>query len=41
MSCFYIGARESDDDIDDIYIRPNIEAKLKLKNDTAASSKYE
>lgn len=41
MSCFFIGARESDDDIDTIYIRPNIEAKLQLKNDTAASSKYE
>lgn len=41
MSCFYIGARESEDEIDDIYIRPNIESKLKLKNDTKASSKYE
>jgi len=41
MSCFYIGARESEDEVDDIYIRPNIESKLKLKNDTKASSKYE
>ena len=41
ISCFYIGARESEDDTDDIYIRPNIESKLKLKNDTKASSQYE
>ena len=41
ISCFYIGARESEDGLDDIYIRPNIEAKLKLKNDTNASSQYE
>ena len=41
ISCFYIGARESEEDIDEIYIRPNIEAKLKLKNDTKASSQYE
>lgn len=41
ISCFYIGAREAEDDFDDIYIRPNIEAKLKLKNDLKASSQYE
>lgn len=41
MSCFYIGARESEDDTVDIYIRPNIESKLKLKSDVKASSKYE
>ena len=41
MGCFIIGARESADDVDDIYITPNIEAKLQLKNDTAASAKYE
>ena len=38
MSCFYIGARESEDGVDDIYIRPNIESKLFLKNDLRASS---
>lgn len=41
MSCFYIGARESEDEFDDIYIRPNINSKLKLKNDVKASSKFE
>ena len=41
MSCFYIGARETESDVDDIYIRPNIEAKLLLKDDAKASSKYE
>ena len=42
ISCFFIGIREGLDDEDDvIYIRPNIEAKLQLKNDVAASSKYE
>lgn len=39
MSCFYIGARESDDGVDDIYIRPNIESKLGLKNDEKATAK--
>jgi hypothetical protein len=41
MSCFYIGARESDEGDDIIYIRPNIEAKLAFKDDEKASSKYE
>ena len=41
IGCFYIGVREGEDDIDDVYIRPNIESKLRLKNDTLASSKYE
>lgn len=41
ISCFYIGARETEDDIDDIYIRPNIEAKLEIKDDSKASSQYE
>ena len=41
VSCFYIGCREAEDDLDDIYIRPNIESKLKLKNDSKASSQYE
>lgn len=40
-SCFYIGARESEEGNDDIYIRPNINSKLMLKNDTKASSQYE
>lgn len=40
MSCFFIGAREGEFD-DDIYIRPNIESKLRLKNDSVASAKYE
>jgi len=40
-SVFYIGARESEDDTSDIYIRPNIESKLKLKNDLIATSKHE
>jgi hypothetical protein len=38
MSCFYIGARESEDDLIEIYITPNIESKLTLKDDTLASS---
>ena len=41
ISCFYIGARESEDEMDDIYIRPNIESKLQLKSDLKASSKHE
>lgn len=40
ISCFNIGARESEDG-SEIYIRPNIESKLKIKNDNKASSKYE
>lgn len=40
-SVFYIGARESEDDTADIYIRPNIESKLKLKNDLIATAKHE
>ena len=40
-SIFYIGARESEDDTADIYIRPNIESKLKLKNDAIATAKHE
>jgi hypothetical protein len=40
-SVFYIGARESEDDTCDIYIRPNIESKLKLKNDLIATAKHE
>ena len=40
-SVFYIGARESEDDTDDIYIRPSIESKLKLKNDAIATAKHE
>ena len=38
MSCFYIGARESEDDLVDIYITPNIDSKLTLKDDTLASA---
>lgn len=38
MSCFYIGARESEDGIDVIYIRPNIESKLGLKDDAKATA---
>lgn len=41
ISCFYIGARETDSDADDIYIRPSIDKKLGIKDDTAASAKYE
>lgn len=41
MGCFYIGAREGADETDDIYIRPNIESKLKLKDDNKATSKHE
>jgi hypothetical protein len=41
ISCFYITARESDGPDDIIDIRPNINAKLTLKNDAGASSKYE
>lgn len=41
ISCFYIGVRESEDGNDDVYIRPNIESKLLLKNDSVASAKYE
>lgn len=41
ISCFYIGARESEEDFDDIYIRPNINSKLMLKNDSKASSQFE
>lgn len=40
LGCFYIGAREGEES-DDIYIRPNIESKLRLKNDSVASSQYE
>jgi hypothetical protein len=40
-SVFYIGAREAENDDCDIYIRPNIESKLKLKNDLIATAKHE
>lgn len=40
ISCFNIKAMEGDGN-DVIVIRPNIEAKLELKNDAVASSKYE
>ena len=39
MSCFYIGARETEDDADVIYITPNIDSKLSMKDDLKASSK--
>lgn len=41
FSCFFIGARESEDGIDDIYIRPNIDSKLRLKNDAKATAPLE
>lgn len=41
ISCFFIGARETEDGEDEIFIRPNIESKLRLKSDGKASSKYE
>lgn len=41
MSCFYIGARESEDVDDTIYIRPNIAFKLEIKDDATATAKYE
>lgn len=40
ISCFNIKAMEGDEN-DIIAIRPNIEAKLELKNDAVASSKFE
>ena len=40
-SIFFIGAREAENDLADIYIRPNIESKLKLKNDAIATAKHE
>jgi hypothetical protein len=40
-SVFYIGARESEEDTADIYIRPNIESKLALKDDSIATAKHE
>lgn len=40
VSCFFIGVREGEDN-DDIFIRPNIESKLRLKNDSLATTKYE
>lgn len=39
MSSFYIGARESEDDGDVIYIRPNIDSKLTIKDDMKGSAK--
>lgn len=41
MSCFYIGARETEDVDDDIYIRPNIAFKLEIKDDNRATSVHE
>ena len=41
ISCFYIGARETADDVDDIYFRPNIEAKTTIKDDSHATAKHE
>lgn len=42
MSCFYIGCRESEDELaDDIYIRPSINSKLSLKDDSIATAKYD
>ena len=41
MSCFTIGARETEDDFDQIYIIPPIEKKLDIKDDTIATSKHE
>jgi hypothetical protein len=42
MSCFYIGCRESKDDLaDDVYIRPSISSKLALKDDSKATAKYD
>lgn len=38
---FSIGAREGEDGLDEVYIRPTIASKLALKNDAVASSKYE
>lgn len=40
-SCFNIGARESEEDLDEIYIVPSIASKLTLKNDAQATAKYE
>ena len=39
MSSFYIGARESEEEADVIYITPNIDSKLSLKDDQRASAK--
>lgn len=41
MNCFFIGVREAEDGVDDVYIRPTIDSKLRMKNDSLASSKYE
>lgn len=41
MSCFNIGVREGEGGIDVVYIRPNIDNKLKMKDDQKASSKFE
>lgn len=40
-SCFDIGARESQDDLDDIFIEPSINGKLTLKDDASATAKHE
>lgn len=39
MSSFYIGARESEDDGDVIFITPNIDSKLTIKDDLKGSAK--
>ena len=40
-SCFEIGARETEDDLDEIYVTPSIASKLTLKDDASASAKFE
>lgn len=40
-SCFNIGAREAEDELDEIYLVPSIASKLTLKNDAQATAKYE
>ena len=40
ISCFHIGCMETEDG-SSIYIRPNIEAKLLMKDDQAATSIHE
>lgn len=41
VSCFVIGCRESEEEIDEIYIRPNIQSKLDIKDDHKATSVQE
>lgn len=41
VSCFEIAARETEDDLDEIVITPNVTSKLTLKDDLKATAKHE